>query len=147
MLFRSRINIGIAVDLNFEGLVVPVLKDVPQKSLPQIAREANELVQRARTNRLRPDDLAEGTYTITNNGAFGTLITAPIINQPQVAILGVGGVKKRPVVIESEAGDSIAIRSMCYLSLTFDHRLIDGAIADQFMAMIRDAIEGGRFSL
>jgi 2-oxoglutarate dehydrogenase E2 component (dihydrolipoamide succinyltransferase) len=88
-----------------------------------------------------------GTFTITNPGIYGGLFGTPIINQPQVAILGVGGVKKRPVVIESREGDSIAIRSMCYLALTFDHRLVDGAIADQFMARVRQVIESGQFTM
>jgi 2-oxoglutarate dehydrogenase E2 component (dihydrolipoamide succinyltransferase) len=138
---HRRINVGIAVDLNFEGLVVPVLKDVPAKSLPQIAREANELVQRARANRLRPDDLTEGTYTITNNGAFGTLITAPIINQPQVAILSTDSIRKRPVVIESAGGEEIAIRPVGMLAQTFDHRAVDGAYAAAFLREVKTLIE------
>ena len=105
---QKRINIGIAVDLNFEGLMVPVLKDVPNKSLPQIAREINDLAARARAGKLKPDDLTEGSYTISNNGAFGTVITAPIINVPQVAVLSTDSVRKKPVVIESPDGDSIA---------------------------------------
>jgi pyruvate dehydrogenase E2 component (dihydrolipoamide acetyltransferase) len=142
LVLQPRINLGIAVDLNFEGLVVPVLKDVPQKSLPQIAREANELVQRARTNRLKPDDLTEGTYTITNNGAFGTLITAPIINQPQVAILSTDSIQKRPLVIETEGGDAIAIRPVGMLAQTFDHRAVDGAYAAAFLREVKMLIEG-----
>jgi len=138
---HRRINIGIAVDLNFEGLIVPVLKDVPQKSLPQIAREANELVQRARTNRLRPDDLAEGTYTITNNGAFGTLITAPIINQPQVAILSTDSIQRKPVVIGTEGQEEIAIRPVGMLAQTFDHRAVDGAYSAAFLREVKMLIE------
>jgi 2-oxoglutarate dehydrogenase E2 component (dihydrolipoamide succinyltransferase) len=138
---HRRINIGIAVDLNFEGLVVPVLKDVPAKSLPQIAREVNELVQRARANRLKPDDLTEGTYTITNNGAFGTLITAPIINQPQVAILSTDSIRKRPVVVESAGGEEIAIRPVGMLAQTFDHRAVDGAYAAAFLREVKMLIE------
>ena len=138
---HRRINVGIAVDLNFEGLVVPVLKDVPAKSLPQIAREVNELVQRARANRLKPDDLTEGTYTITNNGAFGTLITAPIINQPQVAILSTDSIRKRPVVVESAGGEEIAIRPVGMLAQTFDHRAVDGAYAAAFLREVKMLIE------
>ena len=138
---HPRINLGVAVDLNFEGLVVPVLKDVPLKSLPQIAREANELAQRARTNRLRPDDLTEGTYTITNNGAFGTVITAPIINQPQVAILSTDSIRKRPVVIGSEGREEIAIRPVGMLAQTFDHRAVDGAYAAAFLREVKTLIE------
>jgi 2-oxoglutarate dehydrogenase E2 component (dihydrolipoamide succinyltransferase) len=138
---HRRINLGIAVDLNFEGLVVPVLKDVPRKSLPQIAREANALVQRARANRLKPDDLTEGTYTITNNGAFGTLITAPIINQPQVAILSTDSIRKKPLVIETEGGDAIAIRPVGMLAQMFDHRAVDGAYAAAFLREVKMLIE------
>lgn len=138
---HPRINLGIAVDLNFEGLVVPVLKDVPLKSLPQIAREANELAQRARTNRLRPDDLTEGTYTITNNGAFGTVITAPIINQPQVAILSTDSIQKKPVVIGHEGREEITIRPIGMLAQTFDHRAVDGAYAAAFLREVKMLIE------
>jgi 2-oxoglutarate dehydrogenase E2 component (dihydrolipoamide succinyltransferase) len=138
---HRRINLGIAVDLNFEGLVVPVLKDVPLKSLPQIAREANELVQRARANRLKPDDLTEGTYTITNNGAFGTLITAPLINPPQVAILSTDSIQKKPVVLEAAGEDEIAIRPVGMLAQTFDHRAVDGAYAAAFLREVKLLIE------
>ncbi len=138
---HRRINLGIAVDLNFEGLVVPVLKDAPLKSLPRIARELNDLVQRARANRLKPDDMTEGTYTITNNGAFGTLITAPIINQPQVAILSTDTVRKKPWVIESPKGDSIAIRPVGMLAQAFDHRAVDGAYAAAFLREVKTLIE------
>jgi 2-oxoglutarate dehydrogenase E2 component (dihydrolipoamide succinyltransferase) len=141
LVLHSRINIGIAVDLNFDGLVVPVLKDVPNKSLPQIAREINDLAQRARSNRLKPDDLAGGTYTLSNSGVFGTLITAPIINQPQVAILSTDGVKKKPVVIESEHGDSIAIRPVGVLAQTFDHRALDGAYSAAFLREVKTVLE------
>jgi len=141
LVLHRRINLGIAVDLNFEGLIVPVLKDVPLKSLPQIAREANELVQRARTNRLKPDDLTEGTYTITNNGAFGTLITAPIISQPQVAILSTDTIQKRPVVVETGSGDEIAVRPVGLLAQTFDHRAVDGAYAAGFLREVKMLIE------
>src|SRR5207302_1332912 len=103
--------------------------------------------ERARTKKLAPDDVQGGTFTITNPGIYGGLFGTPIINQPQVAILGVGGVKKRPVVVETKEGDFIAIRSMCILSLTFDHRLIDGAVADQFMAKVKAFLEAGQFTL
>jgi 2-oxoglutarate dehydrogenase E2 component (dihydrolipoamide succinyltransferase) len=122
MVLHPRINLGIAVDLNFEGLVVPVIKDVPHKSLPQLARELNDLAQRARSNRLKPDEMTEATYTLSNSGAFGTLITAPIINPPQVAILSTDGVRKKPVVVEAADGDSIAIRPVGVLAQSFDHR-------------------------
>jgi 2-oxoglutarate dehydrogenase E2 component (dihydrolipoamide succinyltransferase) len=138
---HSRINLGIAVDLHFEGLVVPVLKDVPNKSLPQIAREINDIATRARAGRLKPDDLTEATYTITNNGAFGTLFTAPIINAPQVAILSTDAIRKKPVVIEAPEGDSIAIRPVGMLAQTFDHRAVDGAYAAAFLQEARSVIE------
>lgn len=138
---HRRINIGIAVDLNFDGLLVPVLKDVPAKSLPQIAKEINDLAQRARAGKLRPDEMTEGTYTITNNGAFGTVITAPIINQPQVAILSADGIRKKPVVIEGADGDSIAIRPVGVLAQSFDHRAVDGSYSAAFLAEVKTVIE------
>ena len=141
LVLHSRINIGIAVDLNFEGLVVPVVKDVPAKSLPQLAREINDLAQRARGNRLKPDDVGGGTYTLSNSGVFGTLITAPIINQPQVAIMSTDGVHKKPVVIESESGDSIAIRPVGVLAQTFDHRALDGAYSAAFLREVKAILE------
>ena len=141
LVLHKRINLGIAVDLGFEGLVVPVVKDVPNKSLPQIAREINDLAARARAGKLRPDDTTEGTYTLSNSGVFGTLITAPIVNAPQVAILSTDGVKKRPVVIENEAGDSIAIRPVGVLAQTFDHRAIDGAYSAAFLKEVKAVIE------
>lgn len=141
LVLYPRINIGIAVDLNFEGLVVPVVKDVPGKPLPQLAREINDLAQRARNNRLKPDDMTGGTYTLSNSGVFGTLITAPIINQPQVAILSVDGVHKKPVVIEGPQGDSIAIRPIGVLAQSFDHRAIDGAYSAAFLREVKTLIE------
>jgi pyruvate dehydrogenase E2 component (dihydrolipoamide acetyltransferase) len=144
--YKRDINIGIAVALDW-GLIVPVLKNADEKNLFGLARAINDLGDRARGKKLNPDDVHGGTFTITNPGIYGGLFGTPIINQPQVAILGVGGVKKRPVVIESDAGDSIAIRSMCIMSLTFDHRLVDGAVADQFMARVRDHIEEASFTM
>lgn len=141
LMLHKRINIGIAVDLNFDGLMVPVVKDVPNKSLPQIAREINDLALRARAGKLKPDELAEGTYTITNNGAFGTVITAPIINVPQVAIVSTDAVRKKPVVIESPEGDSIAIRPVGVLAQTFDHRAVDGAYSAAFLREVKTIIE------
>lgn len=137
----KRINIGIAVDLNFEGLMVPVVKDVPNKSLPQIAREINDLAQRARSGKLKPDELTEGTYTISNNGAFGTVITAPIINQPQVAVMSTDSIRKKPVVIESAEGDSIGVRPVGVLAQSFDHRAVDGAYCGAFLSEVKNIIE------
>ncbi len=141
LVLHTRINLGIAVDLNFEGLVVPVVKDVADKSLPRLAREINDLAVRARSNKLKPDDMTQGTYTLSNSGVFGTLITAPIINQPQVAILSSDGVRKKPVVIEGPDGDSIAIRPVGVLAQSFDHRAVDGAYSAAFLREVRTIIE------
>ncbi len=146
IIYHRELNIGIAVALDW-GLIVPVVKHADEKNILGLARAISDLGERARTKKLSPDEVQGGTFTITNPGIFGGLFGTPIINQPQVAILGVGGVKKRPVVVETDDGDSIAIHSMCIMSLTFDHRLIDGAVADQFMAYLRDILEGGQFSM
>jgi 2-oxoglutarate dehydrogenase E2 component (dihydrolipoamide succinyltransferase) len=146
VIYHRDINIGIAVALDW-GLIVPVVKSADEKNILGIARVVNDLGERARTKKLSPDEVQGGTFTITNPGIYGGLFGTPIINQPQVAILGVGGVKKRPVVIETKEGDSIAIRSMCIMSLTFDHRLVDGAVADQYMARVRQIIESGQFTM
>ena len=138
---HKRINVGIAVDLNFDGLVVPVLKDATGKSVPQLARAMNDLATRARAGKLRPDDMTEGTYTITNNGAYGTLITAPIISPPQVAILSTDAIRKRPVVIEGPDGDTIVIRPVGMLAQTFDHRAVDGAYSGAFLNHVKTLIE------
>jgi 2-oxoglutarate dehydrogenase E2 component (dihydrolipoamide succinyltransferase) len=138
---NKRINIGVAVDMNFDGLMVPVLKDVPSKSLPQIAREIHDLATRARAGKLKPDDLTEGTYTISNNGAFGTVITAPIINVPQVAVISTDAVRKKPVVVESADGDSIAIRPVGVLAQSFDHRAVDGVYSAAFLREVKTIIE------
>jgi len=146
ILYHRDLNIGIAVALDW-GLIVPVLKQADEKNTLGLARTINDLGERARTKKLSPDEVQGGTFTITNPGIYGGLFGTPIINQPQVAILGIGGVKKRPVVVETKDGDFIAIRSMCYLALTFDHRLVDGAVADQFMARVRQIIESGQFTM
>lgn len=141
LVLHRRINLGIAVDLDFDGLVVPVVKDVPARSLPQIAREIHDLARRARANRLGPDDLSEATYTLSNSGVFGTTITAPIVNAPQVAILSTDGVHKKPVVIEGPAGDSIAIRPVGMLAQCFDHRAVDGAYSAAFLKEVKTIVE------
>ncbi|HLF39113.1 MAG TPA: dihydrolipoamide acetyltransferase family protein, partial [Burkholderiales bacterium] len=140
VLYR-RVNLGIAVDLNLEGLLVPVVKDASAKSLPELARAINDVAVRARENRLRPDDMTEGTYTITNNGASGTLITAPIINPPQVAVLSTDAVRKRTVVIESAGRDEIAVRPVGVLAQSFDHRAVDGAYSAAFLNEVKTLIE------
>jgi len=146
ILYHRDYNIGIAVALEW-GLIVPVVKNAEEKNILGLARAINDLGERARTKRLSPDEVQGGTFTITNPGIYGGLFGTPIINQPQVAILGVGGVKKRPVVVENEDGDFIAIRSICILALTFDHRLVDGAVADQFMARVKSVLEAGQFTM
>jgi pyruvate dehydrogenase E2 component (dihydrolipoamide acetyltransferase) len=138
---HKRVNLGIAVDLNFDGLVVPVLKDAGGKTVAQLARSMNDLAARARSGKLKPDDMTEASYTITNNGAYGTLITAPIISPPQVAILSTDGIRKRPVVIEGPEGDSIAIRPVGMLAQTFDHRAVDGAYSGAFLNHVKTLIE------
>ena len=141
LVLHKAVNLGIAVDLNFDGLIVPVVTNAQDKSLPQLARAINDVAQRARGNRLKPDELSGGTYTLSNSGVFGTLITAPIINQPQVAILSTDGVRKKPVVIESEAGDSIAIRPVGVLAQSFDHRAVDGAYSAAFLREMKTILE------
>ncbi len=141
LVVHRRINLGIAVDLDFDGLVAPVVKDADRMSLPELARAIRDVSSRARANKLTPDDFTGGTYTISNSGVFGTMITAPIINQPQVAILSTDGVTKKPVVIESEDGESIAIRPVGVLAQSFDHRAIDGAYSAAFLHRVREVIE------
>jgi 2-oxoglutarate dehydrogenase E2 component (dihydrolipoamide succinyltransferase) len=137
ILIKREINIGLAVSLGGDGLIVPVVRRVDEKSLLAIARQVNDLAGRARARELKPDEVQGGTFTITNHGVSGSLFATPIINQPQCAILGVGVIQKRAVVIN----DAIAIRPMVYLSLTFDHRIIDGGIADLFLAKLKQALE------
>jgi 2-oxoglutarate dehydrogenase E2 component (dihydrolipoamide succinyltransferase) len=136
IVYKRDINIGIAVSLE-GGLIVPVVKNAAEKNLQGLAHAINDLGERARTKKLVPDDIKDGTFTITNPGVYGALTGTPIINQPQVAIMGMGGIKKKAIVID----DAIAIRPMIILSLSFDHRLIDGALADQFMADIQKQLE------
>ncbi|HET8798968.1 MAG TPA: 2-oxoglutarate dehydrogenase, E2 component, dihydrolipoamide succinyltransferase [Thermoanaerobaculia bacterium] len=146
VVYHREFNIGIAVALEW-GLIVPVLRHADELNILGVSRAINDLGDRARSKKLSPDEVQGGTFTITNPGVYGGLFGLPIINQPQVAILGVGGIKKRPVVVETKDGDFIAIRSMCYFSLGFDHRLIDGAVADQFMARVKQIIESGQFTM
>ncbi len=138
----NAINIGMAVALGEDGLIVPVIRNADNLSLLGIARVVNDLANRARARKLQPDEVRGGTFTITNHGVTGSLFATPIINQPQCAILGVGMIQKRPVVItDANQGDVLAIRTMMYLSLTFDHRIIDGAIADTFLAKLVDTLQ------
>ena len=141
IIYRKQINIGVAVALDW-GLIVPVIKHADDLSLSGITRALNDLAARARAKKLSPEEVQEGTFTITNPGVFGSLMGTPIINQPQVAILGVGAIEKRPKVLPGADGeDTIAIRTCAYFSISFDHRVIDGAIADQFLAFLKKTIE------
>ena len=140
-LFRRDINIGIAVALDW-GLIVPVIKHADELSLLGIARAINDLGERARTKKLSPDEVQKGTFTITNPGGFGSVIGTPIINQPQAAILCVGSIEKQPAVITVDGTDAIAIRTRGMLSLAFDHRIVDGADADRFMADVKAGLQG-----
>ena len=141
LVLHRRVNIGIAVDLNHDGLLVPVVKDAASKSVEKIAKEINNLSKNARSGQLRPDDMTEATYTISNNGAFGTLFTAAIISPPQVAILSTDGVRKRAVVVESAGGDSVAVRPVGLLAQSFDHRAVDGAYSGSFLNELKTIIE------
>jgi 2-oxoglutarate dehydrogenase E2 component (dihydrolipoamide succinyltransferase) len=129
---KKYINVGMAVALENNGLIVPVIKGADGLNILGLARAVNDLALRARTRKLKPDEVQDGTFSITNMGSFGSIMGFPIINQPQVAILGVGVIQKRPVVIN----DAIAIRDMMYISLSFDHRIVDGALAGQFLDRI-----------
>ena len=136
VVYRKDINLGIAVALD-EGLIVPVIRNADEKNILGLSRAIADVADRARAKRLNPDEVHSGTFTITNPGQFGAQFGMPIINQPQVAILGVGTIEKRPVVID----DAIGIRTMAYLTLGYDHRLVDGAVADEFMADVKQHLE------
>jgi pyruvate dehydrogenase E2 component (dihydrolipoamide acetyltransferase) len=136
VVIHKEINIGIAVALDW-GLIVPVIKNADEKNILGIQRNLNDLAERARTKKLKPEEVQEGTFSITNPGVFGGLFGLPVISQPNVGILGLGAIEKRPVVIN----DSIAIRSMCYITLSYDHRVVDGAIAHQFLHEVKETLE------
>jgi len=141
IILKRSVHLGIAVAAP-TGLIVPNIKNAEEKSFIGLARAVNDVAVRTRNKKLRPDEIQDGTFTITNYGVFGNIIGIPIINQPQVAILGIGSIKKRPMVITDEAGsDMIGIRSMAYFTLSFDHRIIDGAIGGQFLAKIKSRLE------
>ncbi|MGH7664722.1 MAG: dihydrolipoamide acetyltransferase family protein [Gemmatimonadaceae bacterium] len=141
VIYRKQFNIGVAVALDW-GLIVPVIKGADGLSITGITRNLNDVAARARARKLSPEEVQDGTFTITNPGVFGSLMGTPIINQPQVAILGVGTIEKRPKVIAGADGeDTIAIRTCSYFSISFDHRAIDGAVADQFLAHVKRSIE------
>jgi len=140
IVYKKDLNIGIAVALDW-GLIVPVIKNAGDLSLSGIAKAVRDLADRARSKKLSPDEVQGGTFTITNPGGFGSLFGTPIINQPQVAIMGVGSIDKRPVVVD----DAIAIHYVCYMTLSFDHRLIDGAVGAQFMSHVKETLQEARF--
>lgn len=141
IIIKKNINIGIAASLPNGNLIVPVIKNADKLNLSGLSKSLNDLAKRARENQLKPDEIQGGTFTITNLGMFETMTGTPIINQPQVAILAVGAIQKRPVVIESPIGDSIGIRQMAILSLSYDHRVIDGALSGRFLKTVRDLIQ------
>lgn len=141
IILRKNINLGMAVALPSGNLIVPVIRNADQKNLLGIVKNVNDIAERARLNKLVPDEIQGGTLTLTNLGSFGTLFGTPIINQPQVAILAVGSIQKRPVVVETELGDVIAIRQMMYASLTYDHRIIDGALGGKFIYRFKEYLE------
>jgi pyruvate dehydrogenase E2 component (dihydrolipoamide acetyltransferase) len=147
IIYKRDINLGMAVALDW-GLIVPVLKRADDLSISGLARAANDLADRARSKQLKPDEVGGGTFTITNPGVFGGLFGTPIINQPQVAILGVGKIEKRAVVLTSADGeDYIAIRQRAYFALSFDHRIIDGSDAEKFLAYMKERLESGQFAI
>ena len=145
LVLHEHVNLGVAVDLGAEGLVAPVIRQAEKLSVAQLAAAINDVSTRARSGRLKPGDFSNGTYTLSNSGTFGTLITAPIINQPQVAILSTDGVRKKPVVIETSDGDAIAIRPIGILAQSFDHRAVDGAYSAAFLDRVRKLIENGHW--
>lgn len=141
LIVKKDINIGMATALPSGNLIVPVIRNADQLNLVGLTKQVNRLANDARTNKLRPDDTSGGTFTLTNVGSFGSIMGTPIINQPQVAILAVGAIKKKPVVIETAQGDSIAIRHMMFLSMSYDHRVIDGALGSTFLNAVAKELE------
>jgi 2-oxoglutarate dehydrogenase E2 component (dihydrolipoamide succinyltransferase) len=141
IIVKKDINIGMATALPSGNLIVPVIRNADQLNLVGLARRVNMLADSARNNKLKAEDISDGTFTVTNVGTFGSLMGTPIINQPQVAILAVGAIKKRPVVIETPHGDSIAIRHMMYLSMSYDHRIVDGSLGATFLTAVARELE------
>ena len=141
IVIHKDINIGMAAALPSGNLIVPVVKGVDQMNLMGITKTVNDLANRARNNQLKPDEIQSGTFTLTNVGSFGNVMGTPIINQPQVAIMAVGAIKKKPAVIETLHGDLIGIRHMMFLSLSYDHRVVDGALGGSFLRKVADYLE------
>jgi len=138
---KKNINIGMATALPDGNLIVPVIRNANEKNLTGLAKAVNDLAERARNGKLKPDEITGGTFTITNFGSYNNLAGTPIINQPQAAILGTGAVRKQPAVLETPDGDVIAIRHIIILSLSYDHRVIDGALAGKFLKRIKEILE------
>ena len=138
---KKSINLGMATALPNGNLIVPVIKKADEKSIIGLTREVSDLANRARHGKLKPEEIMGGTFTITNYGTVGNLMGTPIINQPESAILGIGAIRKMPAVIETSSGDSIGIRKILYLSLSYDHRVIDGALAGMFVAKLKENLE------
>lgn len=141
IIYRKQVNVGMAVSLPTGNLIVPVIKQADQKNLVGLTGDINRLANQARENKLSPDDIQGGTFTITNFGSFKNIIGTPIINQPQVAILAVGAIEKKPAVIETPTGDVIGIRHKMFLSLSYDHRVVDGALGGGFLRRVADYLE------
>ncbi len=142
IIYRKDINVGIATALPSGNLIVPVIKHADRQNLLGLTKSLNEMVQRARSNKLKPEDIQGGTFTLTNVGTFGNVMGTPIINQPQVAILATGAIRKKPAVVETKYGDVIAIRHMMFLSHSYDHRIVDGAMGGSFLRRVADLLEG-----
>ena len=141
IILKKDINIGMATALPSGNLIVPVIKGANQLSIVGLSKAVNDLANNARQNQLKPSDTQDGTFTVTNVGTFGSIMGTPIINQPQVAVIALGAIKKRPVVIETPSGDAILVRHMMYLSMSYDHRIVDGAVGSQFLAAVAKAFE------
>jgi 2-oxoglutarate dehydrogenase E2 component (dihydrolipoamide succinyltransferase) len=141
IIVKKDFNIGMATALPNGNLIVPVIKNADELNLVGLAKRVNNLADAGRNNKLKPEDIQDGTFSLTNVGTFGSLMGTPIINQPQVAILAVGAIKKKPVVIETEQGDTIGIRHMMYLSLSYDHRIIDGSLGASFLTAVAKEFE------
>jgi len=142
IIVRKDVNIGMAAALPSGNLIVPVIKGADQLNLAGLTKSVNDLANRARANQLKPEDIQGGTFTITNVGTFGNVMGTPIINQPQAAIMAVGAIRKKPAVLETEYGDIIAIRHMMFLSMSYDHRVVDGFLGGSFLRKVADYLEG-----
>jgi 2-oxoglutarate dehydrogenase E2 component (dihydrolipoamide succinyltransferase) len=141
IILKKDINVGMATATPSGNLIVPVIKNADQRNLIGLTKEVNRLAHAGRNSQLKPEDIQDGTFTLTNVGSFGSMMGTPIINQPQVAILAIGAIKKKPVVIETEMGDVIAIRQMMIISMSYDHRIVDGALGGKFISRVVQLLE------